>query len=239
MLGQGQIIRRPERTGTKLLESKSGNAMGALAEAKQVVAFTAYASDALRDVAHVLLPIGLLPEISASLTNALGNTQSVSAGAKLPGEARPGWRVLRALGEQLRLPGFDFVELAELPALDATTSATTDSSLGERHRSSEGLQRIATTPIYGVDAVVRRARPLQAHPLARQAAVHLHPEDALSCGLGQGAMAKVSGALGNSTLPVVIDARVARGAVWIESHHSATAALAGSGHSLIVAKPQS
>ncbi|MBD8526827.1 NADH-quinone oxidoreductase subunit NuoG [Pseudomarimonas arenosa] len=217
------------------LDIACGNALGALAEAKQVVAFTAYANDTLRDLAQVLLPIGLLPEINASLTNATGETQTVQAGAKLPGEARAGWRVLRALGEQLGLAGFDFNELSELPAAKSD-AARRGSELGERHSNGEGLQRIATTPIYGCDAVVRRAAPLQAHPLSRPAELRIHPEDALARGLSQGAMAKVSDPLGTSTLPVVIDAGVARGSVWIESHHPATAALAGTGHVLSVNK---
>lgn len=217
------------------LDLACGNALGALADAKQVVAFTAYASEVLRDVAKVMLPIGLLPEISASLTNALGDTQSVQAGAKLPGETRAGWRVLRALGDQLGLAGFEFNELSELPGNQAG-GARRNIELGQRHAPGEGLQRSATTPIYGADAVVRRAAPLQAHPLARPAELRVHPEDALSRGLSQGAMAKVSGPLGTSTLPVAIDAKVARGSVWIESHHPATAALAGTGHVLTVNK---
>ena len=34
----------------------------------------------------------------------------------MPADARPGWRVLRALGGQLGLPGFEFIDLAELRA---------------------------------------------------------------------------------------------------------------------------
>src|SRR3546814_20641417 len=42
--------------------------------------------------------------------------QVAVAGGKLPGEARAGWRVLRALGEGLGIDGFDFTDLAGLRA---------------------------------------------------------------------------------------------------------------------------
>ena len=60
-------------------------ALQALRAAEQVVAFSAYASDALREVADVILPIALLPEIDATLVNVDGLAQGVSAGAKAPG----------------------------------------------------------------------------------------------------------------------------------------------------------
>ena len=41
---------------------------------------------------------GLLPEIDATLTNLDGKEQRTQAAGKLPGDAREGWKVLRALG---------------------------------------------------------------------------------------------------------------------------------------------
>jgi len=89
-------------------------AMRALREAECVIAFSAYASDALREVADVILPIGLLPEIDATLVNLDGRAQTCSAGATMPPDARAGWRVLRALGGALQVPGFEFTDVAEL-----------------------------------------------------------------------------------------------------------------------------
>src|SRR5690606_24424471 len=82
----------------------------------QVVTFSHFACESTRAVADVILPIGLLPEIDATLTNLDGREQHATAGAKLPGEARAGWRALRALGGGLELPGFGFTDLAGLRA---------------------------------------------------------------------------------------------------------------------------
>jgi NADH-quinone oxidoreductase subunit G len=64
-------------------------ALKALGSAK-VVAFSHYACASTRAVADVILPIGALPEIDATLTNLDGRDQRAIAGGKLPGEARPG-----------------------------------------------------------------------------------------------------------------------------------------------------
>ncbi|WP_066096667.1 NADH-quinone oxidoreductase subunit NuoG [Xanthomonas massiliensis] len=210
----------------------AAGARKALAGAK-VVAFSQFACASTRDVADLILPIGALPEIEATLTNLDGRDQAAHAGAKLPVEAREGWRVLRALGAELALPGFDFIDLAGLRG-----------TLGERRvalapsaqpqAEGQGLELAVTPAIYRTDAVVRRATALQAHPLNVGARVVLAPADAERAGLAAGRMAKVAAAAGTATLPVEVDDRVAAGAAWIETGHGATAPL-GAGRVTVVA----
>jgi NADH-quinone oxidoreductase subunit G len=197
-------------------------AMKALAAAK-VVAFSAYASEDLLQLAQVILPIGLLPEIEATLSNVDGRDQATRASGRLPGEARAGWRVLRALAGQLDLAGFDFTDLDGLRAGLAPQAPARGQGLAAAGKAEAGLERIVTTPIYRGDAVLRRATALNAHPLTRGARIVLHPEDALARGLSEGGMAKIGDGIGSAALPVSVDARVARGAAWIESCYDATA----------------
>jgi NADH-quinone oxidoreductase subunit G len=59
-------------------------------------------------VAHIILPIGTFAETSGTFVNMEGLWQS-QAGAALPvGESRPGWKVLRVLGNLLNLTGFEY-----------------------------------------------------------------------------------------------------------------------------------
>ena len=81
----------------------------ALAAAELVVAMTTHLPDALRAAAHVVLPIGSFAETSGTFVNVEGRWQSWAGAAKLPGEARPGWKVLRVLANLLNLPGMDYV----------------------------------------------------------------------------------------------------------------------------------
>ncbi|MFC3715715.1 NADH-quinone oxidoreductase subunit NuoG [Luteimonas soli] len=191
----------------------------------QVVAFSQFACNSTRAVADVILPIGALPEIDATLTNLDGLDQVAVAGGKLPGDARAGWRVLRALGEGLGIAGFDFTDLAGLRAgLAPRTVAMAESAAPAT--KGEGLELAVSEAIYRVDAVTRRAAALQAHPLTVGPRVTLHPQDAGAANLADGAMAKVSNAAGTATLQVVLDDRVAVGSAWVERGYGATAALA-------------
>ncbi|MEO7251777.1 MAG: molybdopterin dinucleotide binding domain-containing protein, partial [Arenimonas sp.] len=198
---------------------------------KSVVAFSAYASDALKSVADLILPIGLLPEIEASLTNLDGVWQGTAAGGRLPGQARPGWRVLRALAETLSLPGFDFTDLGGLRStLSPRTSAPGSRAAAvPSEAKADALERIAPTAIYRADAVLRRAPALNAHPLTTGARAILHPADAAARNLGEGAMAKISDGNGTAALPVALSTRVARGCVLIERGYDASAPLSPSG----------
>lgn len=196
----------------------------------------AYACNGVKRTAHAVLPIGLVPEIDGTYVNVDGIVQTVAAGAKLPGEARAGWRVLRALGEALGFSQFDFTELTEVRARIADRLATpVPAATGvATPKMPTGLIRIATVPTYKSDAVVRRAAALQATPLARAPQIALNPADFLAAGLSAGGKARVSDGTDSIELPVVADARVPEGAAWIELGHAETALLAPNGAGLTV-----
>ena len=192
----------------------------------QVVAFSQFACESTRAVADVILPIGALPEIDATLTNLDGRAQQAVAGAKLPGEARPGWRVLRSLGAGLGLDGFDFVDIAGLRAgLQAVSRPESAGQARAAEGPGEGLELAAAPAIYRSDAVVRRAAALQAHPLTLGPQITLNPEDARRIGVADQAMAKVSNHAGTATLKVSVSGSVAAGAAWVERGYGATAPL--------------
>ncbi len=193
----------------------------------QVVAFSQFACQSTRRVADVILPIGALPEIEATLTNLDGVPQPTAVAGKLPEQARAGWRVLRALATELAVPGFEFTDLAGLRAGIAPKAV--QAAKGKPvEQGGNGLEVAVSQAIYRVDAVVRRANALQEHPLTVGARVVLNAADAASAGLADGAMAKLSNAVGTATLQVVIDDKVAPGSAWIESGYGATAPLAAS-----------
>ena len=214
--------------------------MAALGKADHVVAFASFASEALRRVASVILPIGVLPETDATVVNVDGIRQELVEAARPPGEARAGWRVLRVLGAALALDGFGFTEIAEVRAampdnaparaLPATPAASATAATTPPNGS---LVRIATTAIYAADATLRRSMPLQAHPLGQSAGVLvLHPEDALALGLGHGTQARVNG----SVLAVEVSARVPRGGAWAQAGSTATALLPPHGAALDISR---
>ncbi|HEY5265050.1 MAG TPA: NADH-quinone oxidoreductase subunit NuoG [Steroidobacteraceae bacterium] len=86
----------------------------ALGRADLVVAVTTHLPESLRAVAHVVLPIGTFAETSGSFVNLEGRWQSWAGAAKLVGESRPGWKVLRVLANLLNLHGVDYVSSEEI-----------------------------------------------------------------------------------------------------------------------------
>lgn len=201
--------------------------------AAKVVAFSHFACKSTRDFADVILPIGALPEIEATLTNLNGEDQRTQAAGKLPGDAREGWRVLRALGGELQLPAFEFTDLAGVRALVGSRAAVTLAPTAAATPAGEGLELAVSAAIYRTDGTVRRAEALQAHPLNVGARVVLNPADAQAAGVSEGQMVKLGASQGTAALPLVIDARVAAGAAWIEGGYGATAPL-GAGRVTVV-----
>jgi NADH-quinone oxidoreductase subunit G len=85
-----------------------------LGTAELVIAVTSHLPESLAASAHVVLPIGTFAETSGTFVNAEGRWQSWTGAAKLLGESRPGWKVLRVLANLLNLHGVDYVSSEEV-----------------------------------------------------------------------------------------------------------------------------
>ncbi|MBL8305203.1 MAG: NADH-quinone oxidoreductase subunit G, partial [Rubrivivax sp.] len=160
--------------------------------------------------------------------NAEGRLQAFHGVAKPLGDTRPGWKVLRVLGNLLGLPGFDFetVEDVRAEALgDAGSLAArldNDSSAAPAFAPApQGLQRMAAVPVYATDMLVRRAPALQATADARTPTAALPP--ALFAQVG--ARVKVTQGTACAVLDARADASLAEGTVRIDAGHAATLAL--------------
>ncbi|MBW8824272.1 MAG: NADH-quinone oxidoreductase subunit NuoG [Xanthomonadales bacterium] len=201
-----------------------GLAARALGDA-QVVAFSQFACESTRAVADVILPIAAVPEVQGTLTNLEGRDQRSQAAGKMPGEAREGWRVLRALGGAMQLAGFDFTDLDGLRVAFKPRSVVVKpgAAVGA---SGSGLEVAASDAIYRSDAVTRRSPALQAHPLTAGAQAAIHPQTAAAVGLQDGMTGRFTTGDGTASLPVRLDAGVAPGCVWIERGYGATAPIA-------------
>ena len=139
-----------------------------------VAAMTAFASPDLLRTADLLLPIGTFAETSGTFVNCEGRWQSFGGVASPVGEARPGWKVLRVLGNLLDLDGFDYQTSESVRDELKTQLGEIEPDNGYRgtsalRRNASDLQDGADVPMYEVDAVVRRAVALQLTPEAARA----------------------------------------------------------------------
>ena len=134
----------------------------ALGGAKFVVAITPYASEELKRVAHVLLPAGTFAETSGTYVSLEGRWQSHGGAAQPVGQARPGWKVLRVLGNQLDLPGFDYQSSEEVrDELQAALAGKPAPAVQPGTLAAGAAVDIIDMPMYQVDPVLRRAASLQ------------------------------------------------------------------------------
>jgi NADH-quinone oxidoreductase subunit G len=147
--------------------------------AATVVCFTPYVTDELLEVADILLPIGTYAETAGTFVSVEGRWQSFDAVAELAGDARPGWRVLRVLGNELELPECEYRTPSDVAAaLAEELGSLEDLKPGDTaYRGTFAPAAAAANVeaaeldvgIYAVDAVVRRSPPLQQTALGRGA----------------------------------------------------------------------
>ncbi len=203
-------------------------AMKALKQAEFVVALSAFTSLA-SEYAQVILPIAPFIETEGTAVNAEGRVQSFSAAVDAKGEARPGWKVLRVLGNQLGLAGFDYTACDQIRAEIGVEAMPTSRLAARRFPSpppaGDGLQRIGDVPIYRVDALVRRAPSLQKTRDNIGPVACMNPREAQRQGVGGKARVRVFGGGESVALDFLIDRRIPDGCVYIPAGYAETVAL--------------
>ena len=222
--------------------ANGAQALAAMQQAEVVVALTSFVTDTMREYADVLLPINVFAETSGTFVNVEGRWQSFTAASRAPGGSRPGWKVLRVLGNLLDLEGFDQTSSEQVrDALSEQVGEVTldNSACGDGatpQAAVGGLERVASLPMYAIDSIVRRAEALQLTPDGRVAVLRLNPDDAAAHSLNDGDSATVTQDSNSITLEVAVDARVAKGSAVAAQAIEATQALGAPAGALLVKK---
>jgi len=143
-------------------------ALGAMASAEFVVALSPFRGRSLDQHADVILPMGTFAETSGTYVNVAGDWQSFAGVAEPFGESRPGWKILRVLGNLLDMPDCDYLSADEVrdELRQLLGRVNPDNGL-----SLEAAPALTTTmapepgcldvPMYRIDPLVRRAQCLQ------------------------------------------------------------------------------
>ena len=179
------------------------------------------------------------------LVNLAGRLQSFQAAVSPQGQTRPGWKVLRVLGNLLNLPDFDFESSEEvrdsllpgatpgerLPGLSvrfslgaaadqakADASATPNSAAGS-------FERLGLPGLYLSDVLVRRAPSLQQTRQSASPKAVFHPADLTAIGGAPGMMVRLKQNRQELLLEAAVDARLASGVLSLTTGHTASAQL--------------
>ncbi len=177
-----------------------------------VVSIFGFRSEKMMAYADVLLPMGLFAETSGTFVNAEGTWQSFSGAVKPRGEARPAWKILRVLGNQFELEGFDYNSSEEVltevhhQVKDVTPENQRKWLTPKEIKAEErGVELVFDTPIYFTDPLVRRASALQQMENLQESVLHIHSALATKLGTVDGDLIRVKQGEQSVELKSVID----------------------------------
>ena len=199
-------------------------AEGAMHHAK-VIAFTSFASDQLRKYADILLPIASFAETSGTFINTEGTQQSFRSVVKMPDSVKPGWKVLRVLGNVMEVEGFDYMSSVDvLQEFNETVTIKPDNA---RHIDSHevftqveqplGLQRVSSVHAYSIDSLTRRANALQKTYSQERNSVWLNPVDIAEADLQEHPSVTVRQGDGVVVMSLLADQHVPQGCAYLLS----------------------
>ena len=202
----------------------------ALAQADTVIAFSPYRNGAM-EYADAILPIAPFTETAGTFISCEGRVQSFNGTVRPAGDARPGWKVLRVLGNLLDVPGFDYetseaVRAEALPA-DVASSLSNAAAVAPAvsPASAGGAERIADVPIFFSDPIVRRSPPLQATRAARPPRALANARTLAGFNVTPGDKVRARQGEASALLEAALDDTLPDAVVRIAAAHESTAGL--------------
>lgn len=200
-----------------------------------VIAFTPFENETLREVADLLLPICPFSENTGCTINMEGHWQTFKAVTNPLGESRPAWKILRVLGNLCELPGFDY-EATDQILYEIKNSISLSDSLpswekGSFDKTKRAIHantfiRLAPVPSFSCDNIVRRASALQAAEKERlNSLLQMNSFEAAKLGLKSGDLASVSLSDIKLTLPLTLNDQLPNQVVLIPAAKPETMAL--------------
>jgi NADH-quinone oxidoreductase subunit G len=199
-------------------------AVDALQSARCVVCMTAYRTPAMEQYADILLPIAVYAENEGSYFNIEGHEQRFSCVVAAPGEARPGWKVLRVLANSLGIAGMAYNTLDEVrdefsQRIGTVQPANLDAWLAPEALpgGQDQLFRITDFPMNSLDPLVRRAPALQHTADVADGTVHVSTATADTLGLTPGSSVRVKQDGYEGDFPLTMDERLPRNTILIQA----------------------
>jgi len=206
------------------------------------VVFNAFCDDNLRSRVDLILPIALLPEVSGTVVNNYGQRQVSLVAQKSPGETKPGWRVLRVLGNLLGFKDFEYADINDVMAVTEKQSPSNgliNQNCEVKQPEVKGLALFARYGINDGDPLVRRSQPLQQGPLAVADNVFVNPKDLLSIGFQEGDLVSVEQSGRFTELTLAVSEHIPEGSAMIYVGRSSTSNINASELSVSIIGAQS
>ncbi len=182
----------------------------------------------LAEYADAFLPAAAFVEKDGHMTNWEGRGQRIRPVRATQGLSRPDWEIFtiiaRAMGADLGFATLDELR-EEMGALLAPREAGAGaaSAVPTPIAPTEGL-RLFTYPLLVDEGRLSEGADELKRALGEVAFVEVHPDDALSAGLTDGAVAVVTTPAGSAQLPVRVTEHIAHGGVFVPFNQPGLAA---------------
>lgn len=206
-------------------------AQQALHNASFVVSMNSYITDTMLSYADVILPVASFAETSGTFIGVDNQWQNFSGAISAKGESRPGWKVLRVLGNLAKVDGFDYISSQEVrdevqDQHDSIATIDKPSYLPADLNVDSDLMAISEVPMYQTDSVVRRSSALQQTPDAPQANIaRMNKNEAEKQGVSQAETIIASHGEHSAIMPFEIDNDIADGCIYLAAGIEQTALL--------------
>jgi len=192
----------------------------ALQQASLVISMTSYVTEQVLAYSDVILPVSTYSETSGTFIGVDKQWQSFTGAVNPKGDARPGWKLLRVLGNMANLKGFDYVASTDvrdevhdqlnLLSLPKNKFIPTDLS------TDSGLMLISEIPMYQTDSVVRRSNALQVTIENKHASVvRMNESEAQKHGVSDYDKVEIQQGDNLVVMPLVLDNAIADNCVYL------------------------
>jgi NADH-quinone oxidoreductase subunit G len=192
----------------------------ALRRASFVVSIDSFENDWARQYANVLLPMACFSETSGTFVGIDQRWQRFAGAVPPRGDSRPGWKILRVLGNIAELSGFDYVSSQDVvDEIEHQPSSSEDERqwyLPDSLDIDTDLMLISEVPMYATDSLLRHSEALQKTPVSKASLVaRINPAEAEKRGLDSQHLVQISQGEQQITLPLELDEQIADGCIYL------------------------
>lgn len=156
--------------------SLSSTLHNALNKAEFVIQFTSYVNDEMLNYSNVIIPKSTFFENEGTTYNLSGIRQSFSPVYK--SKVLPFWQIIQEFSQNLGLQSVDYKDIIELSNNIKNVDLDSDENICQTNNISLDAQlyRVSYWPIYNVDSIVKRSKPLQESFLAMEECAFMNEE---------------------------------------------------------------
>lgn len=203
----------------------------ALKRASFVVAINSFNSELVNEHADVILPAACFTETSGTFIGIDQQWQRFAGGVQPRADSRPGWKILRVLGNVCNLKGFEHISSQDVvdelqSELNRGQKQPTQDFIPESLALKSDLMLISEVPMYRGDSLLRHSNALQQTPENKaNDFARLNQDEADKRGLNHQLEVTIKQGEHAITLPLEIDNAIADGCIFVAAATDATVAV--------------